>query len=329
MNDSPEDDLSYAKRILATEAAAIAALKERLGDSFLAALDLVAGSSGQVVVTGVGKSGIVGQKISATLASTGTPSFFLHASEAFHGDLGRIREGDVVLALSFSGTTDEVVRLIPLLKRMGAPLVAVTGDPDSRLGREADVVLDLGPVAEACPMGLAPTSSTSATMALGDALALASSRRRRFSREDYALFHRGGAIGRKLLRVGEIMRTGEALATVAPETKVREAVEVVSGIRGELRAGAALVVDGEGVLLGIFTDGDLRRNLSRGTDFLDRPISALMTGEPRTVRSDMLVAEAQKLMQPLRIDEAPVVDPDGRLVGILDIQDLLEVGFAL
>jgi arabinose-5-phosphate isomerase len=322
-----DEQLDYAMKVLATEATAIEAVGKRLGESFLKALDLVSNCKGQVVVTGVGKSGIVAQKISATLASTGTPSICLHAAEAFHGDLGRVQGRDVVLALSFSGETEEVVRLIPLLRRIGAPLVSITSDTESRLGKESDVVLSLGPVVEACPMGLAPTSSTTATMALGDALALAASRRRRFTREEYALFHRGGALGRKLLRVGEVIREGQELPAVKPETIVRETLMTVSGPKG--RTSAALVVNGDGRLIGIFTDGDLRRHVQMGTDFLDGPIEDVMIRDPKTVTTDLLVAEAQRLMKEHRIDEVPVVDDEGRPIAVLDVQDLLEVGFAL
>jgi arabinose-5-phosphate isomerase len=221
-----------------------------------------------------------------------------------------------------------VVRLIPLLKRMDVPFIAITRSAESRLGREADVVLELGPVDEACPMGLAPTSSTTATIAIGDALAMAASRRRHFSREEYALFHRGGALGRKLLRVEEIMRTGDLMPTVTPELSVREALTRVTGV-GSRRAGAALVVDPEGRLVGIFTDGDLRRQVQGGLDFLDGPVGDVMTPSPKTIDTKMLVAEAQKLMKSHLIDEVPVLDQAGRPVGMLDVQDLLEVGFAL
>ncbi len=321
-------DLSYAQRILDIEARAIDRVRDRLNSSFGRALDMIGGCSGQIVVTGVGKSGLIGQKISATMASTGTPSLYLHAAEALHGDLGRIRPQDVVLALSHSGETEEVVRLIPLLRRMDVPFIAVTRSAESRLGKEADVTLELGPVDEACPMGLAPTSSTTATIAIGDALALAASRRRNFSREDYALFHRGGALGRKLLRVEEIMRSGDLLPTVSPGLTVREALNRVSGI-GARRAGAALIVDPEGRLVGIFTDGDLRRQVQDGLEFLDGPVGDVMTPSPKTIDTQMLVAEAQKLMKAHLIDEVPVLDQEGRPVGMLDVQDLLEVGFAL
>jgi arabinose-5-phosphate isomerase len=325
---SDNDELDYAREILEIEARAIDQVRERLNSSFVRALDLLEQCSGQVVVTGVGKSGLVGQKISATMASTGTPSLYLHSAEALHGDLGRIRKQDVVLALSHSGETEEVVRLIPLLKRMGVPFIAVTRSVESRLGREADVALELGPVDEACPMGLAPTSSTTATIAIGDALALGASRRRHFSREEYALYHRGGALGRKLLRVEEIMRTGDLLPTVSPDITVREALTRVSGV-GARRAGAALVVDPSGRLVGIFTDGDLRRQVQAGLDFLDGPVADVMIANPKSIDTRMLVAEAQRLMKAHLIDEVPVLDPEGRPVGMLDVQDLLEVGFAL
>jgi len=232
------------------------------------------------------------------------------------------------VALSHSGETDEVVRLVPLLRRMGVPLIAVTGSTESRLAREADVILDLGPVDEAGTMGLAPTSSSTATLALGDALALAASRRRDFTREEYAMFHRGGSLGRKLLRVGEIMRSGELLPAVAPDASVRETLARISGPEGR-NAGAALVIDEEGRLTGIFTDGDLRRHVQSGTEFLDGPVSKVMTGKPKSAHTGMLVAEAQNLMKVHKIDELPVVDEEGRPVGMLDVQDLLEVGFAL
>jgi arabinose-5-phosphate isomerase len=321
-------DLDYAREILTIEARAIDGIVTRLSDSFLAALDLIEACEGQVVVTGVGKSGLVGQKISATMASTGTPSIYLHAAEALHGDLGRIRKQDVVLALSNSGETEEVIRLIPLLRRLGVSLISVTRSATSRLGSESNVVLELGPVDEACPMGLAPTSSTTATIAMGDALALAASRRRHFSREEYALFHRGGALGRKLLRVEEIMRSGDLLPTVEPGLTVREVLQRVSSV-GDRRAGAALVVNPEGRLVGIFTDGDLRRQVQAGLSFLDGSVEAVMTGNPKTISHRMLVADAQKLMKSHLIDEVPVVDEKGRPVGMLDVQDLLEVGFAL
>ena len=320
-------DLEYARRGVRGEATALGVLLRRMGKEFLAAVDLVVDCRGNVVVTGLGKSGLIGQKISATLASTGTPSLYLHAAEALHGDVGRVRRDDLVLAISFRGETEEVLRVVPVVKKIGARLVSITGNPKSRLAKWSDVALDLGPIAEACPMGLVPTSSTTATLALGDALAMTAARRRNFSREDYALFHRGGSLGRQLMTVGEIMRSGGEVPTVAPGSTVLEAMGAVSGIGGA-RAGATLVVDARGRLVGIFTDGDLRRRLGRGKAFLDLPISDVMTRDPVTVRDGTLVAEALKILKDRKIDEVPVLDGRGRPVGLLDVQDILEVGVA-
>jgi arabinose-5-phosphate isomerase len=320
-------DLAYGRSVVRSEADALGAVHRRMGREFLAAVDLIDRCRGNVVVTGVGKSGLVGQKVSATLASTGTPSLYLHSAEALHGDVGRVRRADVVLALSFSGETEEVLRVIPVVKKIGAVLVSITGNPKSRLARWSDVALDLGRVEEACPMGLVPTSSTTATLALGDALAMTVARRRKFSREDYALFHRGGSLGRRLMTVEEVMRRGDEVPRVRPDATVRAAMGAVSGPRGR-RAGAVLVVDGRGRLLGIFTDGDLRRRLSAGTAFLEGPIGAVMTRDPITVRDEGLVAEAMRVLKDHKIDELPVVDARGRPVGLLDVQDILEVGVA-
>jgi arabinose-5-phosphate isomerase len=321
---SKNDDLAYARSVIEAEVTAVQGLVDRLGADFLRAVDLLHDCTGNVVVTGVGKSGLIGTKISATLASTGTPSLYLHSVEALHGDVGRVRRGDVVLALSFSGETDEVLRLIPVVKQIGVPLLSITGSAASRLAQWSDVALDLGPIAEACPMGLVPTSSTTATLALGDALAMTVARRRKFSREDYARFHRGGSLGRKLMTVGEIMRRGEDVPTVRPGQSVREAM---AGIFGK-RAGAALVTDGRGRLAGIFTDGDLRRRLAEGTDFLERPIGEVMTRKPVTVREATLVAEAISLLKDHKFREVPVLDAAGRPSGMLDVQDVLELGMA-
>jgi len=318
-------DLDYARSVLRAEANAVRRILPRLGREFLLAVDAAAGCRGHVVVTGVGKSGIVGQKISATLASTGTASIYLHAAEALHGDVGRVRREDVVLALSFSGESDEILRLIPVVKKIGARLVCITGDPGSRLAKWSDIALDLGRIEEACPMGLVPTSSTTATLALGDALAMTVARRRKFSREEYALYHRGGSLGRKLLTVREIMRRAAEVATVRPRETVRGTLAKIGGVTGR-KAGAALVVDGRGRLAGIFTDGDLRRRLAKGSAFLDRPIGEVMTPQPRTVAEGTLVAEAIRVLQDHKIDEVPVLDKRGRPVGMLDVQDILEIG---
>jgi len=320
-------DLAYGRSVVRAEAAALRAVLRRMGKGFLEAVDLLHGCRGTVVVTGVGKSGIIGQKISATLASTGTPSIWLHAAEALHGDMGRVRREDVVLAVSYSGETEEVLRVVPAVRKIGARLVSITGSPSSRLSRWSDVPLDLGRISEACPMGLVPTSSTTATLALGDALAMAVARRRKFGREDYALFHRGGSLGRQLMTVGEIMRKGREVASVRPRVKVSEALRAVSRIGGA-RAGATLVVDARGRLVGIFTDGDLRRRLRDGTEFLSRPVGEVMTRTPVTVSTTTLVAEALRILKDRKIDEVPVLDGRGRPVGLLDVQDILEVGVA-
>ena len=325
--DAGPRDLEYGRSVVRAEAAALRALLRRMGAGFLRAVDLIHGCEGTVVVTGVGKSGLVGQKISATLASTGTPSIYLHAAEALHGDVGRVRRADVVLAISFSGETAEVLRVVPVVRRIGARLVAITGEPASPLAKLGDAALDLGRIREACPMGLVPTSSTTATMALGDALAMTVARMRNFSREDYALFHRGGSLGRQLMTVGEIMRRGREVPLVRPADTVRRALGAVSGVGGA-RAGATLVVDGRGRLVGIFTDGDLRRRLGKGTAFLEGPIGAVMTRTPITVGEQTLVAEALRILKDRKIDELPVLDARGRPVGLLDVQDILEVGVA-
>jgi arabinose-5-phosphate isomerase len=320
-------DVAYGRQVLDTETAAIRGLV--LDERFARAVEMLHGCRGQVVVTGVGKSGLIGQKISATLASTGTQSIFLHSGEAVHGDLGRVRREDVVVALSFSGTTAEVVRLIPVLKKLGASLVAITARGDSALARAADAALPVGEIAEACPIGLAPTSSTTAMLAMGDALAMTVAHRKHFKREDFALFHPGGALGRQLVTVGEVMRGAGEATIVAGETRLRDAIAQVSGPRtGRARSGAVLVADAAGRLAGIFTDGDLRRRILEDARVLDGPIAAVMTKSPKVARAGELLADAYKRMKERELDELPVVDDDGRAVGILDVQDLLEWGVA-
>ena len=320
-------DLAFGRSVLRAEAAALDAVLRRMGREFVQAVDRIHSCEGDVVVTGVGKSGLIGQKISATLASTGTPSIYLHSAEALHGDVGRVRRTDLVLAVSFSGETEEVLRVVPVVRKIGAGLLSITGSPKSRLAKWSDVALDLGRIAEACPLGLVPTSSTTATLALGDALAMTVSRRRNFSREDYALFHRGGSLGRQLMTVGEIMRKGREVPTVGPDTTVHAALRKVTGVGGA-RAGATLVVDKRGRLTGIFTDGDLRRRLGEGKAFLDQPIRRVMTPSPITVTVATLVAEALRILKDRKIDEVPVLDSRGRPVGLLDVQDILEIGVA-
>lgn len=320
-------DVAYGRQVLETETAAIRGIAPLLDDRFARAVEMLHGCRGQVVVTGVGKSGLIGQKVSATLASTGTSSIFLHATEAMHGDLGRVRRDDVVLAMSYSGTTEEVIRLVPALKKIGAALVAITAAESSALAKAADVALVVGNVAEACPIGLAPTSSTTAMLAMGDALAMTVAHRKHFKREEFALYHPGGALGRKLVTVGEVMRDASQATFVAPTTRVRDAVLEMSR-PGRMRSGAILVTGADGRLEGIFTDGDLRRGVVADPGMLEGPISAAMTKNPKVARKDELLADAYQRLKTHKIDELPVVDANGRAVGILDVQDVLEWGVA-
>jgi len=315
--------LERAREVIRLEARTIAGLEALLGESFCEAVGLLLECTGKVVVTGMGKAGLIGQKISATLASTGTDSVFLHPAEALHGDLGRLRKGDALLALSNSGETQEIKLVVPVARRIGAPVIAITGQPGSSLGRLADCVLDIGRVDEACPLGLAPTASTSAMLALGDALAMVVLAERGFSRDDYALNHPAGALGRKLMRVSEVMRRDAELPLVESGAPLSAALRVMGATPG--KPGAALVVDGEGRLVGIFTDGDLRRLLDeRGRLSREDPIDAYMTREPKCVRPDALVEEAERLLRERRVDQVPVVGDDGRPAGLLDVQDLLD-----
>src|SRR5437899_8753942 len=315
-----QDIVDYAREVIRAEAEAVARLPARLNGAFARAAEMVLACPGRVVVTGMGKPGFIAQKISATFASTGTPSLFLHPAEALHGDLGRLVPGDLVLALSNSGETEEILRLLPALKRMGAPIIAVTGGQKSSLAAAADVVLEIGPVPEACPLGLAPTTSTVALLALGDALAMTVLHRRGFSPEQFAELHPAGALGKRLLRVREVMRTGAANPTVSKDTSLRETAAVMSTVG---RPGAASVVDAAGKLVGIFTDGDLRRLVQQDDVDFTRSVSAVMGRNPRTIGPDDLAVTAAEALHEGQIDQLPVVDSEGRPVGLLDVQDLL------
>jgi arabinose-5-phosphate isomerase len=311
--------LEYGRTVVAAEAAAIGAV--RLDDAFAEAVRWILGCKGRVVVTGMGKPGFVAQKISATLASTGTPSLYLHPAEAAHGDLGRIARHDVLIALSNSGETEEILRLLPALKKIGARIVAVTKDRVNPLARGADLVLAIGNVEEACPMKLAPTASTAVLLAVGDALAMTVLANRPFDKEEYALFHPGGKLGRGLMKVRELMRGAEANPTVREDQPLSAAVAVMTETPG--RPGATAVVDAAGKLVGIFTDGDLRRLVEHGHTDFTRPVSTAMGRNPRTVRPDALLVDASRILRQARIDQVPVVDDEGRPVGLLDVQDLL------
>ena len=315
------DIIDYAREVIRAEAEAIAQLGARLNGGFARAVEMVLACPGRVVVTGMGKPGFIAQKISATFASTGTPSLYLHPAEALHGDLGRLVPGDMVVALSNSGETDEILRLLPAIRRLGAPIVALTSSPRNSLADRADVVLEIGPVPEACPLGLAPTASTVALLAIGDALAMAVQHRRGFSPEQFASLHPGGWLGRQLLRVRDVMRTGSRNPTVRSDASLRETAGVMT--RTEGRPGAASVVDAQGKLVGIFTDGDLRRLVQSGEVDFARPVSAVMGKSPRTVGPDDLATTAAEMLRNTQVDQLPVVDADGRPVGLLDVQDLL------
>jgi len=316
-----QDIVDYAREVIRAEAEALAQLPARLNGAFARAVEMVLACPGRVVVTGMGKPGFIAQKISATFASTGTPSLYLHPAEALHGDLGRLVPGDLVLALSNSGETDELLRLLPAIRRLGAPIVAMTSGTRNSLADRADVVLEIGPVPEACPLGLAPTASTVALLAIGDALAMAVQHLRGFSPEQFASLHPGGALGRQLLRVRDVMRTGTRNPTVRWDVSLRETAAVMT--RTEGRPGAASVVDAQGKLIGIFTDGDLRRLVQRGEVDFARPVSAVMGKSPRTVGPDDLATSAAEMLRHSQVDQLPVVDDVGRPVGLLDVQDLL------
>src|SRR3954469_6690027 len=316
-----QDIVDYAREVIRAEADAVAQLAGRLNGHFARAVEMVLACPGRVVVTGMGKPGFIAQKISATFASTGTPSLYLHPAEALHGDLGRLVPGDLVLALSNSGETDEIVRLLPSIRRLGAPIVAMTSGLKNSLAGQADVVLEIGPVPEACPLGLAPTASTVALLAMGDALAMSVQHRRGFSPEQFASLHPGGALGRQLLRVREVMRTGERNPTVRFDASLRETAAVMT--RTEGRPGAASVVDAQGRLIGIFTDGDLRRLVQSGDVDFARPVATVMGKSPRTVGPEDLAATAAEMMRNPTVAQLPVVDAGARPVGLLDVQDLL------
>lgn len=316
------DRLARAAEVIRLEARTIEGLVKRLDGTFEEAVDRVLACRGMVIVTGLGKAGLVGAKLSATLASTGTPSISLHPTEALHGDLGRIRPDDVLVVLSNSGETDELKNLLPHVRRIGAAVIAIVGTGDSALAKLADCVLDIGRVDEACPFGLAPTASTSAMMALGDALAMVVLAERGFSREDYARYHPAGSLGRRLMRVSEVMRTGEELPLVQPGTRVLDVILTMSRTKG--RPGAALVVGKDETLAGIFTDGDLRRLLEGGDPSrLEQPVELFMGKNPKTVHGSALVDDAERLLREHKIDQIAVVDAERRVVGLLDVQDLL------
>jgi|SRR5436190_7686747 len=320
---SESNALELARRVLAIEADAVRAMVDRLDHRFVQALELIANRRGRVVVSGIGKSGHIARKIASTMASTGTPAYFVHPAEASHGDLGMIEPGDVFIAISYSGSSAELIEIVPQVKRRGAKLIAITGNPESPLAREADVNLDAAVAQEACPLNLAPTASTTAALALGDALAVALLEARGFSAADFARTHPRGALPNQavsqqaLLHVADVMRTGDEVPQVRSGTGLREAVIEIS--RG--RIGMTAVVDAAGIVKGIFTDGDLRRMVEkRGMDA--RSVDEVMSANPKTARPDMLAAEAVHIMEAFKVNQLLVVDERGALLGALNMHDL-------
>jgi len=319
----PEQLKQLASQVLVIEAQAVEQLKSRIDDRFVRACDLMLHCQGRIVVLGMGKSGHIGGKIAATLASTGSPAFFVHPAEASHGDMGMITAQDVVVALSNSGETDEILTLLPLIKRLGVPLIALTGNPDSALAQTADVHIDVSVPQEACPLGLAPTSSTTATLAMGDALAVALLEARGFTAEDFARSHPGGRLGRRLLLLtDDVMHTGEQIPRNAPDDLLRDALLEMS----RKGLGTTVVVDREDQVLGVFTDGDLRRALDRQVDVHTAKVAEVMTPRGKTIAPGTLAAEALRMMQEYRINALPVVNSAGKLTGVLNMHDLLRAG---
>jgi arabinose-5-phosphate isomerase len=321
--DSDEALIDRGRRVLEAEAGAVTALVARLGADFARACRLMLACEGRIVVTGMGKSGHIGNKIAATLASTGSPAFFVHPAEAVHGDIGMITAKDLVFALSNSGETGELLTILPVIKRLDVPLIALTGKTSSTLARYAEVMLDVSVEAEACPLNLAPTTSTTAMLAMGDALAVAVLEARGFTEEDFARSHPGGALGRRLLlHVEDVMRRGEDLPAVGPETLLREGLLEMS----RKGLGMTTIVDPGGRVLGVFTDGDLRRALDGQLDVHATRMNEVMTRGGKVAKPRMLAAEAVHLMETFRITALPVVDDEGRLVGALNVHDLLRAG---
>ena len=320
---TPDDYSEVARRTIRMEAQAVELLEQRIGQDFHQACDLIMNCSGRVVVTGMGKSGHIGRKISATLASTGTPSFFVHPGEASHGDIGMITESDIVLALSNSGTTSEIITLLPLIKRMGTPLISMTGNPESTLAQASEAHLDIQVSAEACPLGLAPTTSTTATLVMGDALAITLLEARGFTAEDFAFSHPGGALGRKLLlKVEDIMHSGDKLPQVTTDTPLRLALLEMT-TKG---FGMTTVVNASGELQGVFTDGDLRRAVDNNIDINSTPIGEMIKNKCRAVHRDLLAAEALKIIEDFKITALVVEDSDNRPIGVLHMHDILRAG---
>lgn len=321
-NNRNQTYLEQAKEVLLLEAECVKRQAELLGEDFIKAVEMILQCQGRVVVTGMGKSGLIGRKISATLSSTGTPSFFLHPGEGVHGDLGMVTPSDIVIAISQSGEVDEVLAVLPTLKIIGTPVISITGSKESSLAQNSDLALVIEVEREACPLGLAPTASTTATLALGDALAVVLLNARNFQPEDFALFHPGGTIGRRLLlTVEKLMHTGEENPVISEKKVIRDALMIMTSHGNH---GAAIVVNENGVLTGIVTDGDLRRILNKYQEPLTLTIEQVMTRNPRTISKDKLAAEAMHIMEEKHITVLPVVDLEGRPIGIIHLHDIIK-----
>lgn len=315
--------IKIAKKVLQIEGAALAGLEKRIDSNFERIVNAMYKIKGRIIVTGMGKPGFIAQKISATLSSTGTPSLYLHPAEALHGDLGRVTKDDLILALSNSGETEEIIKFLPIVKKIGAKLIAMTGNTKSNLARFADYVLDVSVKREACPLGLAPTTSTTAMLAMGDAIAVTLLDKKGFKEKDFAFFHPGGILGKRLiLKVADIMRKGRDNPIVSDNASVKKVLLAIT----KARAGSASIVDSKGRLVGIFTDGDLRRNLEAEPDLINKKVKDVMTKNPAAIKKERLAAEAFDILRSKKIDEIPVIDDKRRPIGLLDVQDLLKAG---
>ena len=326
MKDNIDDEIkNTATNVIESEIEALENIKPSIDDNFIVAVKMLLelGEDSKVIVSGMGKAGFIGMKISATLASTGVPSFFLHPAEAIHGDLGRFRKHDIALILSNSGETEEVLKILPSIKIIGCPIISITGNPSSTLAQNSDIVLSLNQTKEACPLGLAPTSSTTAMLVLGDALAMAILKEQNFTAEQFAFYHPGGALGRSLMKVSEIMRKDDELCIVNENDITKEVIQKMTITKG--RPGAAIVVNNEGYLAGIYTDGNLRRNLSKDCNFLEEPIKNVMGKNPKKILPDKLIQEASRILREFEIDQIIVADSNNIPVGLVDIQDIYKI----
>ena len=315
--------LKEAREVIRIEAQAVKSLSSRINADFAKTVELVSKCRGRVIVTGMGKTGIIARKIAATLSSTGTPSIWMHSAEAVHGDLGQVTKNDILIVISYSGETDETKRLLPLIKKIGSKMIAITGNKKSTLAKFSDIVLDVSVKREGCPLDLAPMASTTATLVMGDALAACLISKKGFQKEDFAFYHPGGSLGKKLLlRVKDVMRKGSNYPRVEENLQIKRVLLAIT----KARCGSACVLNKKEKLVGVFTDGDLRRQLESDSGLLEKKVKDVMTINPTTISKEKLAAEALRILQDKKIDELPVIDEKNKLVGLLDVQDLLKAG---